>query len=35
MDYDNRVHLYRGIEIGHGNILLNLTSEQYNKLMAA
>ncbi|HKU24529.1 MAG TPA: bifunctional DNA primase/polymerase [Candidatus Sulfotelmatobacter sp.] len=35
MDYENRVCLYRGIEIGHGSILLNLTSEQYNKLIAA
>lgn len=35
MDYENRVRLYRGIEIGHGSILLNLTSEQYNKLIAA
>jgi|ERR1700733_9027562 len=35
INYENRVRLYRGIEIGHGSILLNLTSEQYNKLIAA
>lgn len=35
ISYENRVRLYRGIEIGHGSILLNLTSEQYNKLIAA
>jgi hypothetical protein len=35
MDSDNRSRLYRGIQVGHGSILLNLTSEQYNKLIAA
>jgi hypothetical protein len=35
INYENRVRLYREIEIGHGSILLNLTSEQYNKLIAA
>ena len=35
MDGDSRFRLYRGIQVGHGSILLNLTSEQYNKLIAA
>jgi hypothetical protein len=35
LNYENRVRLHREIEIGHGNILLNPTSEQYNKLIAA
>jgi hypothetical protein len=35
INYENRVRLYRGIEIGHGRILLNLTSKQYDKLIAA
>jgi Bifunctional DNA primase/polymerase, N-terminal len=34
-NYENLVRLYRGIEVGHGSVLLNLTSEQYNKLIAA
>jgi len=33
--WHNRSRLYLGIQIGHGSILLNLTSEQYNKLIAA
>jgi hypothetical protein len=32
---NNRARLYEGIEIGHGRILLNLTSDQYSKLIAA
>jgi len=35
MNCENRVRLYREIKIGHGSILLNLTSEQYNRLIAA
>jgi len=35
LDGNNRSRLYQGIETGHGSILLNLTSEQYNKLIAA
>jgi len=33
--YENRVPLYRGIEIGDASVLLNLTFEQYLKLIAA
>ncbi len=35
MKRNNRSRLFEGIQIGHGRILLNLTSEQYNKLIAA
>jgi hypothetical protein len=35
MKRNNRSRLYQGIEIGHGSILLNLTSDQYSKLIAA
>jgi hypothetical protein len=35
MKRNNRSCLYEGIQIGHGSILLNLTSEQYSKLIAA
>jgi hypothetical protein len=35
MKRNHRSRLYEGIEIGHGSILLNLTSDQYNKLIAA
>ncbi len=35
MKRNNRSRLYQGIEVGHGSILLNLTSDQYNKLIAA
>jgi hypothetical protein len=35
MDANNRSRLYQAIQIGHGSILLNHTSEQYNKLIAA
>lgn len=35
MDSDNRSRLYGGLQVGHGSILLNLTAEQYNKLIAA
>lgn len=35
INYENRVCLYREIKIGHGSVLLNLTSEQYNKLIDA
>lgn len=34
-NYENRVRLHRGIEIGQGSALLKLTFEQYNKLIAA
>jgi Bifunctional DNA primase/polymerase, N-terminal len=35
INYKNRVRLYREMRIGRGSVLLNLTSEQYNKLIAA
>ena len=35
MKRNHRSRLYEGIEIGHGSILLNLTSDQYKKLIAA
>ncbi|MBB6147189.1 hypothetical protein HNQ77_005183 [Silvibacterium bohemicum] len=35
INYENHVRLYREMKIGHGSVLLNLTSEQYNKLIAA
>jgi hypothetical protein len=35
INYENGVCLYREMKIGHGSVLLNLTSEQYNKLIAA
>ena len=35
MKSSNRSRLYEGLEIGHGRILLNLTSDQYSKLIAA
>lgn len=35
VNYESRVRLYQGIETGHGSIFLNLTSEQYDKLIAA
>ncbi|WP_158793821.1 bifunctional DNA primase/polymerase [Granulicella sp. L60] len=35
INYENRVRLYREMKIGNGSVLLNLTSEQYNKLIAA
>jgi hypothetical protein len=33
--HNNRSHLYEGIQSGHGRIALNLTSDQYKKLIAA
>lgn len=35
MDNESHVRFYRELDIGRGSILLNLTSEQYNKLIAA
>lgn len=35
MDANNRSRLYLVIHIGHGSVLLHLTPEQYNKLIAA
>jgi hypothetical protein len=35
MKHNNRSRLYKGIQSGHGNIPLNLTSDQYKMLIAA
>jgi Bifunctional DNA primase/polymerase, N-terminal len=35
MKHNNRSRLYEGIQVGRGRILLNLTSDQYTKLIAA
>jgi hypothetical protein len=35
MDCDSRSRLYQGIQVGHGSIMLKLTPEQHNKLIAA
>jgi len=35
MKQSDRSRLYQGIQIGHGRIPLNLTSDQYEKLIAA
>lgn len=35
INHEDRVRIYQGIQIDRGSVLLHLTSEQYNKLIAA